>query len=70
MKQDSIYSKLPFKYLRNRHMSVNKLEKLPCIVSIVEINDLTSIIRILSKQLSRIGLDWSYIPECLHTFAF
>ena len=38
MKQDSIYSKLPFKYFRNRHMSVNKLEKLPRIVSIVDIS--------------------------------
>ena len=38
MKQDSISSKLPFYYLRNGHMSVNKLEKHPCIVSIVDIS--------------------------------
>ena len=38
MKQDSIYSKLTFEYFRNRYMSVNKLEKLPCIVSIVDIS--------------------------------
>ena len=38
IKQDSICSKLPFKYFRNRHMSVNQLEKLPCIVCIVDIS--------------------------------